>query len=512
MPEAFLFASTRAQAESLAPAGRPLKDLIGEVRDLYLQDDRPWVIGFSGGKDSTATLQLVYASLLSLAPERRSKRVFVVSSDTLVETPVVVDLLTRTLADLNEVAAAQDLPLEAHQVTPDDNQTFWVNLLGRGYPAPTKAFRWCTERMKINPVNAFILDKVAEYGETVVVLGARRAESSTRAQVIAKHRIDGTRLGRHTSLPNAYVYTPIDDWTADEVWEYLMSAPRPWGGDNRELLELYRGSNAGECPIVIDTSTPSCGNSRFGCWTCTVVTTDKAMESLVDQGESWMQPLLDFRNLLAETTRPERKQEFRNHRRRTGKVSFARGGIQDDGEGNRVRKHVPGPYWMHYRREWLERLLALQRDLAASGRDVELISQDELHRIRREWLNDPNEPDWTDHLPAIYRRVFGEDLDWTHDDAGAFSEADEEALRELGVRHAVPPTLVRKLLDLEVSMDGVAKRRGMTERIHAILTEEWQPLDIVLAEGERVRDGGYQDEIDRLQAAVDSLLEDGDGG
>ena len=509
MAEAFLYASTWAQAETLAPAGRPLKDLLAEIRDLYLEDDRPWVIGFSGGKDSTAVLQLVYAAVLSLPADQRAKRIFVVSSDTLVETPVVVDLLARTLSTLDETAAAAGVPLEAHQVTPDENQTFWVNLLGRGYPAPTKAFRWCTERMKINPVNAFILDKVAQYGEAVVVLGARSAESATRAQVIAKHRVDGSRLGRHTSLPNAYVYTPIDDWTADEVWEYLMSAPRPWGGDNRALLELYRGSNAGECPIVIDTSTPSCGNSRFGCWTCTVVTKDKAMESLVEQGEDWMKPLLEFRNLLAETTRPERKNEFRNYRRRTGKVSFARGGIQDDGEGNRIRKHVPGPYWMRYRREWLERLLVLQRDLRAAGYDIELVTEQELHHIRREWLNDPNEPDWTDHLPAIYRRVFARDLDWAHHDAGTFTADDEKSLADLGVKHAVPPTLVRKLLDLELSMDGLARRRGMPERIRAILTEEWQPLHVVLEQGERVRDGGYQDEINRLQEAL-SALDDGD--
>ncbi len=508
MAEAYLFGSPWEQAEALAPAGRPLKDLIGEVRDLYLEDERPWVVGFSGGKDSTAVLQLVYSALMSLPAKERTKRVFVVSSDTLVETPVVVDLLARTLANLNKVAGEAGMPLEAHRVTPVPDQTFWVNLLGRGYPAPTKAFRWCTERMKINPVNAFILDKVDEYGEAVVVLGARSAESATRAQVIAKHRIDGTRLGRHTSLPNAFVYTPIDDWTADEVWEYLMSARRPWGGDNRALLDLYRGSNAGECPIVIDTSTPSCGNSRFGCWTCTVVSADRAMESLVSQGESWMRPLLDFRNLLAETTHPDRKREYRNYRRRTGKVSFVRGSIHDDGKG--TRKHVPGPYWMRYRRDWLERLLVLQRDLCASGHVVELISEDELHQIRREWLNDPNEPDWVDHLPAIYRRVFDGDLDWTHADAGNFTQADQENLARLAAQYGVPSTLVRRLLDLELSMDGLLRRRGITERIDGVLSEDWRPLDAILAEGEQVRDGGYQDEIDRLHAELGTLEEVGE--
>ena len=163
------------------------------------------------------------------------------------------------------------------------------------------------------------------------------------------------------------------------------------------------------------------------------------MESLVDQGETWMKPLLEFRNLLAETTQPNRKREFRNHRRRTGKVSFARGGIQDDGKGNRVLKHVPGPYWMRYRRKWLEQLLNLQRDLSAAGHDIELVAEQELHHIRREWLNDPNEPDWTDHLPAIYRRVFGKDLDWTHHDAGTFTAADEELLADLGTKYGVPP-------------------------------------------------------------------------
>ena len=502
MSEAFLYETAKEQANSLTVAGRPLVDLIGEVCDLYLEDNRPWVVGFSGGKDSTTVLQLIYTAVQSLPPEQREKRVFVVSSDTLVETPVVIDLLETTLAELNVTAVAQGMPIEAHQVIPRQDQTFWVNLLGKGYPAPTQTFRWCTERMKINPINAFILDKVAEFGEAIVILGARSAESASRAQVIAKHRIDGSNLGKHTSLPNAYVYTPIEDWTADEVWEYLMSAPRPWGGDNRALLELYKGSNAGECPVVIDTSTPSCGNSRFGCWTCTVVTADKAMESLVEQGESWMRPLLEFRNMLAETTKPERKTEFRNSRRRTGKVSFARGDFQDDGERARVRKHVPGPYWMRYRRKWLEHLLELQRDLKEGGHDLELIGVDELHEIRREWLSDPNEPDWEDHLPAIYRRVFGKDLDWIQNDAGAFTKPDAELLSDLEDKHGVPSALIQKLLDLEVSMDGLAKRRGMTDRIHSILSEDWEPLETILANGERVRDGGYQEEIDRLQAEL----------
>ena len=505
MSEPFLYRSSQEQARDLRLAGRPLSDLLIEIRDLYFDDDRPWVIGFSGGKDSTAILQLVYSVLLSLSQDQRHKPVFVVSSDTRVETPVVVDLLSQTLDELNENAKSTNIPLTAHTVKPEVDQSFWVNLLGKGYAAPTKSFRWCTERMKINPINAFITDKVAKFGEVVVILGARRAESSTRAQVLAKHRIDGSRLAKHTSLPNAYVYTPIDDWTADEVWEYLMSAPRPWGGTNRPLLELYKGSNAGECPIVIDTSTPSCGNSRFGCWTCTVVTEDKAMESLVEQGEEWMKPLLEFRNLLAETTRPDRKNEFRNFRRRTGKVTIARNGVKEDEEGKLVKKHVPGPYWMRYRREWLESILTLQRDLFKRDPEIELISEEEVHAIRREWLNDPNEPDWEDCLPAIYRRVYDRDLDWVDRDAGAFSQMDIELLAELEDKYGVPAALVQKLLDLTVSMDGLAKRRGMSDRIHATLSQDWGSLASILELEDVPQDGGYQEEINLLYEALTQL-------
>lgn len=502
----YLYATADEQAENLSIAGRPLRDLLAEIARLYTEDARPWVIGYSGGKDSTTCVQLVYTALSTLPTEALRKPVYVVSSNTLVETPLVIDMVKSTLAELEAGARDIDLPLSAHQVTPKANQSFWVNLLGRGYPAPTKAFRWCTERMKIDPVSDFIRDKVAQFGEVVVILGSRSKESSTRAQVIAKHRIDGSMLSRHTSLGNAYVYMPIENWSADEVWEFLMSAPRPWGGDNRELLELYRGSNAGECPVVIDTSTPSCGNSRFGCWTCTVVTTDKAMESLVEQGEEWMRPLLDFRNLLAETTEPEKKDTYRNHRRRTGKVTYARGELQDDSDSTKARKHIPGPYWIKYRQQWLKELLEIERRLVDSGRPIELITREELHLIRREWLNDPNEPDWQDCLPGIYHEVYGNNLDWVEHDGGLISSKDAGLLEDLSASHAIPAGLPQKLLELEIAMDGLSRRRGLMDRIDRLLSQDWEDLDAVKVRHSEARDQGrLVEELEQLATEASEL-------
>src|SRR6185312_16026109 len=284
-----------------------------------------------------------WTALSELLPDQRQKPVYVISSDTLVETPVIVRYIDITLERIQAAAQAQGLPIKTEKVTPNVDRSFWTNLIGRGYPAPTRRFRWCTERLKIEPANDFIKARVAEFGEVVMILGVRTSESATRAQVMALHRIKGSRLSRHSSLLGAYVYAPIETFSLDDVWTYLLQSPSPWGNDNRDLVAMYRNAQAGECPLVVDTSTPSCGNSRFGCWVCTVVEKDKAMEAMIDAGDSWLEPLLDFRDMLAETSDPDKKSTYREQRRRNGRVQFI--GDSDT--------PVPGPYKLEFCKELL---------------------------------------------------------------------------------------------------------------------------------------------------------------
>jgi DNA sulfur modification protein DndC len=502
--ETYIYPTHQAMLDDLVIADRKLSDVIDEIKTLYLSDARPWIIGFSGGKDSTTILSLIYAALLTLPKDQLTKHVYVVSSDTLVETPVVVDMILSVLDTINAQASIDSLPMSAHPVQPHPDQTFWVNLLGRGYPAPTQSFRWCTERMKIDPVSDFIVDKVAKHGEVVVVLGSRSQESSSRAQVIANHKIAGSLLSRHTSLPNAFTYMPIATWSADEVWEYLMSAPCPWGGSNRQLFDLYKGSNAGECPLVIDTSTPSCGNSRFGCWTCTVVTKDKAIEGLIESGETWMQPILDFRNELYSSTLPENKSTFRNYKRRTGKVSYVRGEITSDDQHE--ARHIPGPYWLSVRQNWLKRILEIQKQLNQSGHDIELIQIDELKQIRQHWLRDPNEPDWADALPAIYNSVYDEELDWIENDAGVFTEPDAKLLKEIENESGAPAEMVMKLIELELSMSGLSQRKGILKKIESTLKKDWGSLEEINQRNfSSERQSPYEDKMKALKASYEAI-------
>jgi len=443
-----------------------------EIRDLYLADKRPWVIGYSGGKDSTAVLRLVFEALVQLPASLRTKPVFVVSSDTLVETPVVIGLIGETLANVQQAAIKNELPISVAQVTPQTADTFWVNLLGKGYPAPTRTFRWCTERMKIDPVSEFIREKVAKYGEVIVVLGSRSAESSSRAQIMKKHRIEGRRLSRHTTLVNAFVYTPIETWSTDDVWEYLFSKEAPWGGTHQALFDLYKDSNAGECPLVIDKSTPSCGNSRFGCWVCTVVTEDRAIDGLIQTGNTWLVPLKDFRNQLYETTKPENKHRVRHERRRDGRVMMV---VNDAGE----EKHVPGAYLMSVRQDFLRRLLRTQKKITEESpiADYELITKPELEEIRNQWRCDPNEPDWEDSLPRIYREEMGTDLEWNRHDDARFGGEDSKLIAEASKEFDLPPELVMKLLEFEISMEGLSKRSQIFSKLSTILGKDWGELE-----------------------------------
>ena len=448
-----------------------IEEIEERARELYRADNRPWVIGYSGGKDSTCALQIVWRAIASLPETQRTKSVYVLSSDTLVETPVIVNYIDNALAAINEEAEAQGLPISAQKVVPDISDSFWVNLIGRGYPAPSRRFRWCTERLKIDPANAFIRSRVAEFGEVVMVLGVRKAESATRAQVMDLHKIKGTALSRHSSLVGAFVYTPIEHLSTDDVWEYLLQVSSPWGADNRQLLAMYRNAQAGECPLVVDKKTESCGNSRFGCWVCTVVTKDKAMEAMIDNGEEWMEPLLDLRDELAATQDPERKKEVRDFRRRNGKVTF-----QSESD-----TPIPGPYTFEYRREILRKLLKAQVEVsenAPPGEKPVLIQDEELREIRRIWRSEHG--DWGDAVLSIVEEELGRRLEVRNDDSFHFDGSDADLLSEVCDEYEVPQLLLSELLEIERSVSGLKRRAAVHQRIAGVLEKEWRASEDVL--------------------------------
>ena len=377
---------------------RGVDELYAAITDAYLANDYPWVVGFSGGKDSTATLQAVWFAIAGLEPEQRKKPIYVIASDTGVENPRIAERLHGDLRAMHEMASATGMPITAELVRPNLQDSFWVQLIGKGYAAPSGRFRWCTDRLKIRPANDFVRRKVSEHGQVVMVLGSRRAESATRAQVMAMHEIQGSRFKSHSTLRGALVYTPIEGLTTDDVWLYLMNVKNPWSGSNRDLAAMYRSaSDAGECPLVVDTKTPSCGNTRFGCWVCTVVQRDRSLAAMIDNGDGWLEPLFDMQHHLKNTQDPEHKLDYRDPRVQRGRMT-----VKDDGTP------VPGRYKMEFCQDMLHRLLRAQEDVQAGMPGFHLITGEELGGIARIWISDRGQP--ADEVERIHRQATGREI------------------------------------------------------------------------------------------------------
>jgi DNA sulfur modification protein DndC len=338
--------------------------------------------------------------------------------------------------------------------------------------------------MKIKPTNRFVMDKVTEFGEVVVVLGVRKAESFTREQVINLHKITGSRLSRHSMLPGAYVYTPIEDFTVKDVWDYLFLETNPWGEDNMSLRELYNSAD-GECPMVIDTLTPSCGNTRFGCWVCTVVDKDKSMEAMIGSGDDWMTPMLEYRNLLARTQNPDFKAGTRSLVRRDGKVWKKDVEYQEGEVTVKGKKLIYGPFDFReepIRQKLLRRLLQTQQEVRRLKNDPEfkLIQDEELYAIRRIWRAE--EGDWEDVLPRIYREETGETLNWIEDDASVFGVLEENLLLEVCQARGVSSELIKQLITTEQSFYGMRRRHQIFQKIDQIFKRDWRDKATILAD------------------------------
>lgn len=436
---------------------RRIEYIIDEILDQYMYadvTDRPWIIGFSGGKDSTVLLTLVWLALRKIKEEKivpfqLRRSIYVVCNDTMVENPIISAYVDDVLSQIEKTAREEDLPIFVRKTVPKLEDSFWVNVIGKGYPVPNTAFRWCTDKMKIKPTARFITEQVDECGEAIILIGTRKAESATRARSIKKHEIHGQRLTHHTILHNTYVYAPIKELMLGEVWYIINAIPCPWGFDNKILFNIYLDASADdyECPTVVtDKSHGSCGQSRFGCWICTVVKDDKSMRSLIKNGREWMQPLYDFRiELDSERNVIENRMPFRRDGRRA---------VND-----------MGPYNFSYRAKILRRLLEVQHELQQRDPKIKLISDQELIAIQVNWYRDFN---FGYQVSEIYNSIYKESFSMEENEK---NKLEAELMREVCKNNPDEGELIEQLLLLQKSKSLMQRRRGLKNEIELRLKE-----------------------------------------
>lgn len=443
------------------------EDIIKEIMIVYKHDSRPWLIGYSGGKDSTLLVSLVYEAMKRLKDSGVSldKTIYVITSDTMVENPIVRDYMHSSSNSINDAATKDKLCIKATIIYPEPEQTFWSRIIGLGYPTPEPpGFRWCTDRLKISPMNKFVNERIKESGEIIILLGVRKGESLTRLKTITAREIEGKLLNLHNDIPNAYVYNPITEVPNDLVWEFLLKddCKSPWDTDMKYLFNLYQGENLGEEQSVLGEvdrdKIPVTANSRFGCWCCTMVKEDKSLQNFINKGATQLVPLRDFRNELLEM---RENSQYRDTKRRNGSVYK-----KSDGSFGL------GPFTLEARRIILEKLLELENKTG-----MELITEEELKVIDKMW---DEEGDLScRNLVNIYYKVKGKKLNWDDYKTPRFDDEAISAIEDVSKQYDVPVELITKLI---VSVDEnkhITKNNKLQKAFDQIINQGWLHYDTI---------------------------------
>lgn len=405
-----------------------LDDLVNstkeKMKEEFLKDNRPWVVTFSAGKDSTTVLHLTIDLLLELPKEKR-KKVFIVASDTLVEMPIITDYFYNKIDQIKNFIKKENLDIEVKILKPAIEESFWTLLLGKGYPAPSTSFRWCTDRLKIRPATKYLTSLSNKYKSIIMLLGVRKAESVTRKKSIEKRELNFRGLTKHDNIPNAYIFSPIKEWSNEEVWTFLANNEAPWG-THKDMMKLYdKGSGEADCNIALNPDAPSCGKTRFGCWVCTVVNKDKSMENMLIT-EEWMKPLNEFRNLILEYKNDPSK---RSKRRRTGERGL-------------------GPYTLETRKELFEKLIKIENAIQDKLQGKKLILDGEILQIQKEWEKDG---DFLNSAIEIANK-YGRNIYYS-----SFNSLEKEE-KEICFKNDLNPNFINKILEIEYNAKGLVRR------------------------------------------------------
>jgi len=369
-------------------------------------------------------------------PKEKRKKIFIVASDTLVEMPVITDYFYNKIAQIENFIKKENLDIEVKVLRPEIEESFWTLLLGKGYPSPNTSFRWCTERLKIKPATKYLTSLANLNKSIVMLLGVRKDESVTRKNSIEKRELNFRGFSKHDTIANAYVFSPIKEWSNDEVWNFLSLQKAPWGS-HKDVLTLYqKGSGEVDCNVALNPDAPSCGKTRFGCWVCSVVKQDKSMENMLES-EEWMRPLNEFRDLIIEYRNNSSK---RSKRRRNGEKGV-------------------GPYTLQARRELFEKLLQIEQKIKTHLNGKKLLLDEEIIQIQKEWQKDG---DFLNSAVEIAQN-YGRKIQYF-----SFNALEKEE-KEICFKHNLTPDFINKILEKEYNAKGLV-RRNIYKDLDEIIT------------------------------------------
>lgn len=278
----------------------------GEVLKAYTDPTRPgpWVLAWSGGKDSSVTASILFKSMMLMEksnPGSLTREIYLTTAQTNLD--FVTDPLKQSeLTKIKKLIEDHKLPVKIVEVAAPIEKSFMYLVLGRGYPLPkSRMNRWCTERLKIEPSQK----EHKAIKPALTVTGVRLSESAER-----RNNIENRQVSEYFS---ANEFMPIVNFTLDDVWSYLVREGMAWG-DAEALGQLYKEAT-GECGLRQrkagsgEKNDDPCG-ARTGCIICPVVTIDKSSQEFAKHNP-WLQPYVGLRNLMIQMYKDPRNKAGR---------------------------------------------------------------------------------------------------------------------------------------------------------------------------------------------------------
>jgi DNA sulfur modification protein DndC len=369
-------------------------DLTIQSLQAYGYEHDHWVIAWSGGKDSTATLTLI-CWLIASGKIKAPKRLTVLYADTRLELPPLAVAASEIMDEL------EGRGIEFRVVRASLDKRFLVYMLGRGVPPPNNnTLRWCTRQIKIDPMASAIAESLGD-GTALTITGVRQGESAIRDRRIEMScGKDGAECGQgwyQQILPESKslrgriaTLAPLLHWRVCHIWEWLRHwAPsQEFGGWPTEIIaDAYGGDEAEEI------------NARTGCIACPLAQEEKALENIIALPRwAHLEPLRELKPIYRWLREPSQ---------RLRKSGIER--LKDGSIGKNPQRM--GPLTLEARLDALEKILDIQqRTNAADSRGVlDIINQEEELRIReliaaKTWPDgwDGNEPHADEFMPVIF--------------------------------------------------------------------------------------------------------------
>lgn len=281
-------------------------ELTAQSLDAYGRENPHWMIAYSGGKDSTSLLVAV-DHLITTGRVQRPQSITLIYADTRMELPPLHNSAMGLLEHFENKGYNVRIALPAM------DERFYVYMLGRGVPPPKNRFRWCTNWIKLKPMQRVHDELEATHGKMLLLTGMRIGESAMRdARIAMSCSKDGAECGHgwfQQNLKGPNKLAPILHWRLCNIWDWLLHA-KELGYPTGMIAEAYGGDEAEEI------------NARTGCIACPLASRDVALEAVIALPQwQYLAPLTHLRPLWEELRKPHNR--LRKPDGRMGPLTFA---------------------------------------------------------------------------------------------------------------------------------------------------------------------------------------------